>query len=324
VFRTNTGSTPGSPDVRGVSRASTAAIAPRLVSVWIIWGSTYLGLAVLVQTLPALLANGIRFLIAASLLGFGLVIFKGPRVLVVTGAQFRGAAIMGVTLLGIGIGTVSMAERFVPSGIAALLVSVMPLWIILFRVRAGDRPSRLTIAGVAVGMGGLAAMLLPGGTTAVAGDDTDVVRWSLAIMVSSFIWAYFSWRSTRFDLPTNPLTTTFYEMLVAGVFLSVVGLLFGQRMNLQQASTASWVALGYLVIASLIAYTAYVWLIGNAPMSLVATYAYVNPVVAVLLGWLVVSEAITRDVIIGLTIVVGGVILVVSGERRPTLIEEPI
>jgi len=313
----------GSRDVRGVTRATSAAIAPPLVSVWIIWGSTYLGIAVLVQTLPGLLANGIRFLIATFLLGLGLVIFKGPRVLLVTRAQFKGAATMGVMLLGVGIGTLSMAERFVPSGIAALLVSVMPLWIILFRVRAGDRPSRLTIAGVAVGMGGLVAMLLPGGTTAIAGDDSDVVRWSLAIMVSSFIWAFFSWRSTRFDLPTNPLTTTFYEMLTAAVFLSIVGVLFGQRVNVAQVSTASWLALGYLVIASLLAYTAYVWLLGNAPMSLIATYAYVNPVVAVFLGWLVVGEPITRDVLIGLTIVVGGVILVVSGERRPTLIEEP-
>ncbi len=323
MSRADPGWTPGTTDVRGVSRTSTAAIAPPLVSVWIIWGSTYLGLAVLVQTLPALLANGIRFLIATALLGLGLVLFKGPRVLAVTRAQFKGAAIMGVTLLGVGIGTVSMAERYVPSGIAALLVSVMPLWIILFRLRAGDRPSRLTIAGVALGLGGLIAMLLPGGTTAVSGDDTDVVRWSLAIMVSSFIWAYFSWRSTRLDLPTNPLTTTFYEMLVAGVFLSIVGLLFGQRIDVAQASTASWVALGYLVVASLIAYTAYVWLIGNAPMSLVATYAYINPVVAVFLGWLIIGEPITTDVIIGLTIVVGGVVLVVSGERRPTLIEEP-
>jgi drug/metabolite transporter (DMT)-like permease len=313
----------GSRDVRGVTRASSAAIAPPLISVWIIWGSTYLGIAVLVQTLPGLLANGIRFLIATFFLGLGLVIFKGPRVLLVTRAQFKGAATMGVMLLGVGIGTLSMAERFVPSGIAALLVSVMPLWIILFRVRAGDRPSRLTIAGVAVGMGGLVAMLLPGGTTAIAGDDSDVVRWSLAILVSSFIWAFFSWRSTRFDLPANPLTTTFYEMLAAGVFLSIVGALLGQRMDVAQASTASWLALGYLVIASLLAYTAYVWLLGNAPMSLIATYAYVNPVVAVFLGWLVVGEPITRDVLIGLTIVVGGVILVVSGERRPPLIEEP-
>jgi drug/metabolite transporter (DMT)-like permease len=94
-------------------------------------------------------------------------------------------------------------------------------------------------------------------------------------------------------------------------------------MDVAQASTASWLALGYLVIASLLAYTAYVWLLGNAPMSLIATYAYVNPVVAVFLGWLIAGEPITRDVLIGLTIVVGGVILVVSGERRPTLIEEP-
>ena len=316
--------TPASPsDVRGVTRASTAAVAPPLVTLWIVWGSTYLGIAILVQTLPALLANGIRFLIATVVLGIGLILFKGPQVLAITRSQLRGVTIMGVTLLGVGIGTVSLAERYVPSGIAALLVSVMPLWIIIFRLRAGDRPSRLTLAGVAVGMAGLMAMLLPGGTTAVAGTDTDVIIWSIAIMVSSFIWAFFSWRSTRYELPTNPLTTTFYEMLVASILLTVVGLVIGERIDLSQVSTASWIALGYLVLASLVAYTAYVWLLDNAPMSLVATYAYVNPVVAVFLGWLLAGEPITRDVVIGLTIVVGGVVLVVSGERRPPVIEEP-
>lgn len=320
---TNPRSASVSPDVRGVSRASTATIAPPLVTLWIVWGSTYLGIAILVQTLPALLANGIRFLIATVVLGIGLILFKGPQVLAITRSQLRGVTIMGVTLLGVGIGTVSLAERYVPSGIAALLVSVMPLWIIIFRLRAGDRPSRLTLAGVAVGMAGLMAMLLPGGTTAVAGTDTDVIIWSIAIMVSSFIWAFFSWRSTRYELPTNPLTTTFYEMLVASILLTVVGLVIGERIDLSQVSTASWIALGYLVLASLVAYTAYVWLLDNAPMSLVATYAYVNPVVAVFLGWLLAGEPITRDVVIGLTIVVGGVVLVVSGERRPPVIEEP-
>ena len=150
-----------SRDVRGVQSATAAAIAPRLVSVWVIWGSTYLGLAVLVQTLPPLLTNGIRFLIAAGILGLGLIVFRGVRTLAVTARQLRSAAMMGIALLGVGIGTVSMAERFVPSGITALLVSVMPLWIIIFRLRAGDRPSRWTLAGVAVGMTGLAAMLLP-------------------------------------------------------------------------------------------------------------------------------------------------------------------
>ena len=124
-------------------------------------------------------------------------------------------------------------------------------------------------------------------------------------------------------MPKDPLTTTVYEMAVAGAFLTGVGLVTGQRIDLATATTDSWVALGYLVVASLIAYSAYVWLLGNAPMSLVATYAYVNPVVAVFLGWLIVGEPVTTDVLIGLTIVVGGVVLVVSGERRPTLIEEP-
>lgn len=316
-------STSSTADARGIVAAPTAAIAPRLLSVWVIWGSTYLGIAVLVQSLPPLLANGIRFFVATAILALLVAVTKGPRALAITGRQFRSAAIMGITLLGVGIGTVSMAERFVPSGIAALLVSVMPLWIILFRFRAGERPSRLTLMGVVLGMGGLVAMLLPGGTSPVSGTDADVVRWTLAIMVSSFCWAYFSWRSARFDLPKNPLTTTVYEMAVAGVFLTVLGLGTGQRVDPATVTNASWIALGYLVIASIIAYTAYVWLLGNAPMSLVATYAYVNPVVAVFLGWLIVGEPVTTDVLIGITIVVGGVVLVVSGERKPTLIEEP-
>ena len=315
-------STATSTDVRGVTTASGSAIAPRLVTVWIVWGSTYIGIAVLVQTLPGLLANGIRFLVAAVLLAGALALIRGPRVLAITRSQLKGAAILGVALLGVGIGTLSLASRYVPSGIAALLVSVMPLWIILFRFRAGDKPARLTIAGVAIGMGGLIAMLWPGGTAPVTGDDSDVVRWTLAIMASSFCWAYFSWRSSRFDLPSNPLTETVYQMAAAGVFLTIVGLGVGQRVDVEQASTASWVALVYLIVASLVAYSAYVWLLGNAPMSLVATYAYVNPVVAVFLGWLIVGEPITLDVIIGLTIVVGGVVLVVSGERKPTRIKK--
>ena len=302
-----------------MSRASTSVILPPLITVWVVWGSTYLAIAVLVQTLPPLLGNALRFVIAAAILAIALVAVKGPRVLAITGVQLRNSAVMGVMLLGVGIGTVAMGERFVPSGIAALLVSVTPLWIIVFRLRAGDRPSRLTSAGVVVGMIGLGAMLLPGGTTSIAGGDRDVLLWSIAILVGSFSWAFFSWRSSRYDLPANLLTTTFYEMLTAAIFLSVLGVLIGERMNPATVSTGSWIAVAYLVFASLVAYSAYVWLIGHAPMSLVATYAYVNPVVAVFLGWLILGEPLTRDVVIGLTIVVGGVILVVTGERRPKL-----
>lgn len=310
-------------DVRGVVEAPMSRIAPPLLTLWILWGSTYLGIALVVQSMPPLLANGLRFLAATVILAVGVVLVQGLGVLRVTRPQLRASIFMGIMLLSIGIGMVSLAERYVPSGIAALIVSAMPLWIVIFRFRAGDRPSRLTLAGVAVGIVGLLLMLLPGGTAPVSGTDGDVLIWSIGITISSFIWALFSWRSTRYDLPTNPLTTTVYELLTAGVVLTVLGIAIGERLDIATVTTASWWGWAFLVFASVVAYAAYVWLLNNAPMSLVATYAYVNPVVAVFLGWLVVGEPISRDVIIGLTIVVGGVVLVVSGERRrPTLIEE--
>jgi drug/metabolite transporter (DMT)-like permease len=183
-------------------------------------------------------------------------------------------------------------------------------------MRAGERPAVRTLVGVATGMIGLVLMLLPGGTQPVSGGDGDVVLWSIAILCSSSCWAFFSWRSAGYDLPANPLVTTVYEMAAAGIALVVVGTLRGERIHLEQVSPDSWWALAYLIAASLGGYTAYTWLLGHAPMSLTATYAYVNPVVAVILGWLVLREPITSDVMLGLTVVVGGVVLVAAGERR--------
>jgi len=303
-------------DVRGVTRAPTSAIMVRLLPLWILWGATYLGIALLLESMPGLMGNGSRFIVAGAILGLGLVIVKGPRVLALTRRQFRSVVVMGVMILGVGIGMVSLAERYVPSGIAALIVSITPLLIVLLRIRAGERPSRLTLAGVAVGLIGLGLMLLPGGTVPVSGTDLDVVIWSIGLVVGSLSWAYFSWRSTRYDLPKNLLTTTVYELLVAGVFLTVIGFITGERWSFATITTGSWIGWAYLVVASLIAYASYVWLLDNAPISLTSTYAYVNPVVAVILGALIISEPVSRDVIIGLTIVVGGVALVVSGERR--------
>jgi drug/metabolite transporter (DMT)-like permease len=303
-------------DIRGVTRAPGLQVWGPLIALWLIWGSTYLGIAVMGHSLPPLISNGMRFAIAMLVLAAILVVTRGPRVFAVTPAQLRSTAIMGVALLGVGIGTVSLAERYLPSGIAALLVSVMPLWIIVFRFRAGERPSPLTLIGVAVGMTGLVLMLLPGGTHPVSGSDGDVVRWSLAIMCSSFCWAFFSWRSSRYELPENTIVTTTLEMAFAAVALVTVGLLRGERLDTSHIDPSSWWALAYLVLASIGGYTAYTWLLGNAPLSLVSTYAYVNPVVAVLLGSLILREPITTDVLLGLTVVVGGVMLVVTGERR--------
>ena len=312
-------------DVRGVTEAPLSRILTPLITLWIVWGSTYMGIALVVQSMPPLVGAGTRFLAATAVLAVVVLLIRGPKVFRMTGAQFRGAVFMGVFILSIGIGILSLAQRYVPSSIAALIVSVMPLWIIVFRLRAGDRPSRLTLMGVGIGLLGLALMLLPGGTEPVGdASATQVAIWSLAIAFGSFCWAFFSWRSTRYEQPQDALVTTVIEMLTASVVLTVIGFMLGERWNMSEYTSASWAGWGFLVIASAVAYSAYVWLIGNAPMSLVSTYAYVNPVIAVILGFFILSEPITTDVILGLTIVVGGVVLVVSGERRPRqLIQEP-
>jgi len=314
-------SSTAAPDVRGVTEAPLSRIATPLITLWIVWGSTYMGIALVVQSMPPLAGAGTRFLAASAALALVVLLLRGPRVFRVTRSQIRGAVLMGTLILSVGIGILSLAQRYVPSSIAALIVSVMPLWIIIFRLRAGDRPSRMTLSGVAVGLLGLVLMLLPGGTAPVGDASTaQVALWSLAITFGSFCWAFFSWRSTRYDQPKDPLVTTVIELVTAGVVLTTVGLLLGERWTPSAYTSASWAGWAYLVLASAVAYSAYVWLIGNAPMSLVSTYAYINPVIAVLLGFFILKEQITTDVILGLTIVVGGVILVVSGERRPKLL----
>lgn len=301
---------------RGGLRVSGLGVWGPLVALWLIWGSTYLGIAVVIESMPPMVANGFRFIAAALVLGSILAISKGPTSLRVSRVELRSVSIMGVALLGVGIGTLSLAERYVPSGVAALLIAVMPLYVVLLRVRGGDRPNGLTLIGVVVGLAGLALMLLPGGTAPVSGSDGDVVIWSIAIMFSTFCWAYFSWRSATYTFPRNSLVTTTYEMAVAGLALILAGALRGERLDFGQITADSWWAWAYLIAASIGGYSAFTWLLGHAPLSLTSTYAYVNPVVAVILGFIVLAEPITRDVLVGLTVVVGGVVLVVTGERR--------
>lgn len=309
---------PADVDVRGVTRAEPARLWPPLITLWIIWGSTYLGIAVVAQSMPAFLSMGLRFLAAAAVLGLAMLAIKGPGSLRITVPGLAYSALMGTILLGVIIGNLTLAERHVPSGIAALIVAVNPLWIVLFRFRAGERPPPLTIAGVAIGMTGLVLMLLPGGTAPVsASTDLEVVLWSLTIVVGAFVWAAVSWRSSSWPMPRSALTATFYELLAGGLCALAIGAVLGERLDLATGYPAqAWAGWAWLVVASVVGYGSYSWLIQNAPMSLVATYAYVNPVVAVILGSVLIGEPITRDVVLGLTVVLAGVVLVIGGERR--------
>jgi drug/metabolite transporter (DMT)-like permease len=296
-----------------------------LIIVWIVWGSTNIGILFATETIPPFVAMGSRFLVAFVIMALITGIFRGWSALRVTRRQFASASFMGVALLGVGLGTVGLAQDYVPTGVMALIIASTPLTIVIWRVITGDRPARLTLAGVVIGLMGIGWMLLPGGTRPVSGTDGDVVFWSVLILIASLIWATTSFFSARLPKPADSFALTTYELLSGGIALTVVGLIIGERTDFSAISGRSWVGWIFLVTAgSVLAFTSFTWLINNAPISLASTYAYVNPAVAVLLGLLLYSEVLTSDVVIGLTVVLGGVILVVSGESLRSRSTRPV
>jgi drug/metabolite transporter (DMT)-like permease len=307
-----------------VGTRQTAAVeaAPARISgaVWIafavvcvVWGSTYLGIRITVESIPPLFSAAARFLVAGGLLLAGLAWRLGPAAVRVTGRQLASAAAVGVLLLVTGNGILSIGEGSVPSGLAALLVAVVPLWVVVLKVSVGDRPGWARLAGVLLGLVGLAVLSLPGisGSVSLGGV--------LLIMVASISWAAGSFFGSRWPHPSNALVTSAYQMLFGGFGCLLVALARGEqhRLHLSAISTHAWLALAYLVlVGSLLGFTAYAWLLQNAPIGLVATYAYVNPVVAVFLGWLVLAERLSVAELVGGAIVVAAVVVVVSTERR--------
>ncbi|WP_283139689.1 EamA family transporter [Rhizohabitans arisaemae] len=282
-----------------------------LAIVYVIWGSTYLAIAIVIQTMPPLLSGALRFLSAAAVLALILFLRGRGSILRVTPRELGGAALIGLLLLTTGNGLVSVAEQYISSGLAALLVASMPLWLVVFRVIARDRPHLLTLTGVLVGFGGVALLTFGDGDTAATSTFGVTV-----VLFASFSWAIGSFFSGRVPMPRDPFAASTYEMLAGGLGLAVGGLIFGERLNLAEFSTASWLGLAYLVVfGSLIAFTSYVWLLENAPISLVSTYAYVNPAVAVLLGVLILSEPVTPVILGAGVVILLGVGLVVSTER---------
>jgi drug/metabolite transporter (DMT)-like permease len=285
-----------------------------LVIVYLVWGSTYLAMRVMVQTIPPLIGAGVRFLLAGTMLYPALLARRGWARARVTPRQLGASALVGLLFLGGGTGLVTVAERDVPSGLAAVLVASMPLLVVLLRWLAHEPIPRATALGVTLGFAGVALLLLPGnpppGASALGLSLTLVAAVSLA--AGSFL-------SSRLPLPEDALVSTALELLAAGVVVTAAGLLTGEVGGLQadRVSGGSLAALGYLIVAgSLLAYTAYVWLLAHAPVSQATTYTYVNPVVAVVLGRLVLDERLTVATLAGTALVVGSVALVSRGEPR--------
>ncbi len=291
----------------------TARIWTALLVVYVVWGSTYLAIRIAIETLPPFLMGGVRFLVAGGLL-FVWAVRRGDRRGDAPGrVQWIAAAIVGTGLFLGGNGGVVLAEQRIASGVAALLVATLSLWMALLAWLAyGERPSRPALIGLPLGFVGTALLIGPVDTSGL-----DPVGAALCLG-ASLCWAAASLYSRRAPLPSRTAVSTAMQMIAGGAVMLLAGVVRGELAHVDPAtfSTASLVALAYLVVAgSLLAFSAYAWLLRAAPMPLVATYAYVNPVVAVLLGWLFAAEPVTPRMVVAGTIIVAAVALIASGSR---------
>jgi drug/metabolite transporter (DMT)-like permease len=320
--------------VRRVLSSATGAghtLAPPSWRVWsalgivyVLWGGTYVAIRVMVEDIPPLLGAGARFAIA----GVAMLVFlaaRGHRVRVAP-RSLAAAGVVGLLLPAGGNGLVTVAERDVPAGLAALLIASVPLWLVLMRSTVGgERVNRGTLAGVAVGFCGLALLLLPGSRPAEA-----TAIGVLLVLVAACSWATGSFLSPRLSMPSDPLVSTAWQMVVGGGALLVGALAAGEAgdLHLAAASAKSLLAFAYLVVAgSWVAFTAYAWLLQNVPISKVATYAYVNPLVAVLLGWALLSEELSVGTLAGAALIVASVATIVRRESAAPAAEpesEPV
>jgi drug/metabolite transporter (DMT)-like permease len=294
-------------------RASLPAIWSALIAVYLIWGSTYLAIRYAVETMPPFLMAAIRFIVSGGFL-YALRRLSGDRA--PKSVEWRGATIIGIFLLVGGNGGVVWAEQFVTSSLAALLVATVPLWMVLmdaFRP-VGHRPGLLAVAGLLIGFGGVVLLI----RSAAGSADTTSLLGAAALILASLAWSIGSLYGRTARLPASQLLGTAMEMLAGGVALLLLATALGEWSDLDVAaiSRRSMLALLYLTVIGSSAFVAYVWLLRVAPTPLVATYAYVNPLVAVLLGYFLAQEPMTVRTSLAAALIIGSVALVSIPQSR--------
>lgn len=301
-------------------------VAANLGTVYVLWGSTYLAIAFVVESLPPLLAAGARFLVAGSTLVAFLVArhrWQAARGTAPAGGlswpravEWRTAFVVGTLLLLGGNGMVTLAELTIPSGIAAVIIATTPMWLSIFDALLTRRkPSRLAIGGLLVGLLGVAILLLPSSGTV---DSLNPVGIGI-LVVAAISWASGSLYARYGPLPSNQLLGTGMEQLAGGLVLLAVGAAIGEigQFDPAKVTTASLIGLAFLVVfGSLVAFTAYIWLLNHVAVTTVATYAYVNPVVAVALGVAFRGETMSLRSLLAAGLIIGAVVAMVSGRPR--------
>ena len=282
--------------------------------VYIIWGSTYLGIELAGETMPPLFAAGVRFIIA-GLLMVGFVAWRRGRApLRPTRRELAAAAVVGLLLPG-GNALLFIAETQVPIGLASLIIASVPLWVMVMRLVARERLDLIGTVSLVIGFAGIAILVRPGG-------GSGSLLYLLLTIVAAFMWALGSFLSPRLPVPRDAFAATAAEMLAGGIVLTIVALAVYSPNELDPShySARSIFGLWYLIVfGSLLGYSAYAWLLANAPLGQVATYAYVNPVVAIALGAIVLDESITLRIIAGAALVLVSVAIVVRRESRPEI-----
>lgn len=290
------------------SNKNAIKIAVAFAAIYIIWGTTYLAIRIAVETIPPFLMAGVRFVLA------GLVTFvflRARGVPLPTRKQWRSAAIIGAFLIVGGNGFVTWSEQQVPSGMAALIVATDPLWITLFDwlIFKGAKPGKRTVFGLILGFLGIGLLIGPGQL-----QGSSISLFSLAVLfMAPVLWSLGSLYSRNAELPENIFMATAVEMLCGGSFLIIAGLLTGEpsKLDLAGISLRSLTAMAYLTIfGSIVAFTAYVWLLKTVQAAKVSTYTFVNPVIAVFLGWLILSETITAQTLIAVPSIILAVVLI--------------
>jgi len=291
------------------SHASRGTILLAFFALYIVWGSTYLAIRFAIDTIPPFTMAGVRFLIAGTLLYVLLRIRGEPAP---SRSHWIGAAVVGALLLGMGNGGVTWAEQRIPSGAAALLVSGTPAWMVLFDwLRpGGHRPGRGVGIGLGFGIGGMLLLIGPGELAGRGGLD---ILGAAAVLVGSMAWAFGSILSRSLRLPRSVMILTAMQMMVAGVLLSTLGIATGEwnDLNWREVSAGSATAMGYLIVfGSWVGFGAYVYLLRVTTPARASTYAYVNPVVAVLLGWWFAGETLDGRTVAAMVIIVAGVAMI--------------
>lgn len=281
-----------------------------LLALYIVWGSTYLAIRFAVETIPPFMHASIRFLIS------GLILFLWRRAAgdeIPTTSNWKSTAVVGTLLLLGGNGLVSLAEKNIPSGIAALVISTSPFWLVLFESlrSGGNKPNWQSILGLVIGFSGVFLLIGPAEITG-SGQHFNTAS-VIMLLIAPFLWSLGSIYARGADMPKSTLLSTGMQMLAGSVSLFIVSVLTGELngFSFGDVSMRSWWGLIYLItFGSLVGFVSYGWLLHNAPVSLTSTYAYVNPVVAVFLGWLLANEELNARIGLASAIIIGSVIFI--------------